>query len=364
MINIYFSKKQIIGFKGAEPDLGVRLDVILKYLKDSDLKFKLVSPTSASEKQLLLAHNEKYLNELKNPERIKKYFPEDPITKGTFTVLKLSAGSAIDACEYSYKSKKFSFALTRPKGNFAGRDFFENYSYINNIAVAVLNLLKKNPKLKILIFDFDAHFCKGTNDIFKDNPNVYIVSIHQFAETIFPYVGKENESTEHLKLIENRLWIDDNEFLENVRTKVLPYIDKVKPDMICVSAGFNLYFKDIFYGTTSSIRSPKTFKTLGKMLNTKAREINSPIFAVLEGGYWIEDLGELVYNFLKGFDDSKKELPEVLSDSIPKQKAKLKKKVKVVIKTKKKILKKKGVKNVILKKNKRKIRKTKSKNRK
>jgi acetoin utilization deacetylase AcuC-like enzyme len=357
MINIYFSKKQIIGFKGAEPDLGVRLDVILKYLNNSDLKFKLIQPNSASENQLLLAHNEQYLNELKNPERIKKYFPEDPITKGTFTVLKLSAGSAIDACEYSFKNKKFSFALTRPKGNFAGRDFFENNSYVNNMAVAVLNLLEKNPKLKILIFDFDAHFCKGTNDIFKDNPNVYIVSIHQFAETVFPYVGKENESTEHLKLIENRLWIDDNEFLENVRSKVLPYIDDIKPDMICVSAGFNIYFKDIFYGTTSSIRSPKTFKTLGKILNTKAREINSPIFAVLEGGYWTEDLGELVYNFLKGFDDSKKELPEVLSEEMSPSKTKkqIKKKVKV---------NKKGVKNVILKKSKRKVGKTKSKNRK
>jgi acetoin utilization deacetylase AcuC-like enzyme len=341
--NIYFSKKQIFGFKGAEPDLNLRLNVILKYLSDSDLKFNLIEPVSAKENQLLLAHTEMYLNELKNPARMNKYFPDEPLTKGTFTVLKLSAGSAIDACEYSFKNKKFSFALTRPKGNFAGRDFFGNFSYINNMAVAVSNLLNENPNLKVLIFDFDAHFCKGTNDIFKDNPNVYIVSIHQFAETIFPYVGKENESTEHLKLIENRLWIDDNEFIENVRSKVLPYIEDVKPDMICVSAGFNIYFKDIFYGTTSSIRSPSTFKTLAKMLNAKAKEINSPIFAILEGGYWIEDLGELVYNFIKGFDEELNELPDVLSEGTPKPKK---------IKKTKKETKKKVKKNVILKKSK------------
>lgn len=333
MINIYFSKKQIIGFKGAEPDLNNRLDVILKYLNGSDLKYKLITPKPASEKQLLLVHNENYLNELKNPVRLKKYFPDDPITKGTFSVLKISAGSAIDACEYSYKSKKFSFALTRPKGNFAGRNFFENYSYINNMAVAVSNLLNKNPKLKVLIFDFDAHFCKGTNDIFKNNPNVYIISTHQLAETIYPYIGKENESTNHLKLIENRLWIDDVEFLEKVRTKILPYIDEIKPDIICVSAGFNLYFKDIYYGTTSSIRSPQTFRKLGKMLSIKAKEINAPIFAILEGGYWVEDLGELVYNFLKGFDDSKVILPEI-SDSMPKQKSKSKPKSKPKVKNK------------------------------
>lgn len=366
VINIYFSKKQIIGFKGAEPDLNVRLDVILKYILDSDLKIKLITPNPATENQLLLAHNDLYLNELKNPARLNKYFPDEPLTKGTFTVLKLSAGSAIDACEYSFKKKKFSFALTRPKGNFAGHDFFGNFSYINNMAVAVLNLLDKNPNLKVLIFDFDAHFCKGTNDIFKENPNVYIVSIHQFAETIFPYTGKEKDSTKHLKLIENRLWINDDEFLDNVRNKALPYIEEVKPDIICVSAGFNLYFKDIFYGTTSNIRLPSTFKTLAKMLNTKAREIDAPIFAILEGGYWTEDLGELVYNFLKGFDDSfNKKLPDVISDGSPNKRKTTVKKKKIVKKVdKKKTKTKKGEKNVILKKSKTGTRKKTNKKRK
>ena len=221
MLNIYFSKKQIIGYKGCEPDLNLRLNVILNYLSKSKLKFKLINPKPATEKQLMLAHSERYINELKHPERINKYFPDEPLTKGTFKVLQLSAGAAIDACEYSFKNKKFSFALTRPKGNFAGRDSFSNFSYVNNIGVAITNLLSKNPKLKVLIFDFDAHFCKGTNDIFKDNPNVYIVSIHQYAETIFPYVGKEKESTEHLKLIENRLWVNDKEFIEKDRKSVV-----------------------------------------------------------------------------------------------------------------------------------------------
>jgi acetoin utilization deacetylase AcuC-like enzyme len=328
--NIYFSKKQVYGFKGGEPDFNSRLSSIINYLKDSDFKFNLIEPVPATEKQLLLAHNQMYLNELKSPSRMNKYFPFEPLTKGTFTVLKISAGSAIQACEYSFKNKKFTFALTRPKGNFAGKDFFGNYSYVNNMAVAVLNLLNKNPGIKVLIFDFDAHFCKGTNDIFKDNPNVYIISIHQIAETIFPYVGKENQSTGHLKLIENPLWINDKEFLENVRCKVLPYIDEVKPDIICVSAGFNLYFKDIFYGTNSSIKSPTTFRKMGKMLDTKAKEIDAPIFAILEGGYWLEDLGELVYNFLKGFDDSKKKLPEILGERNLKSKKKPKTKTKKV----------------------------------
>lgn len=340
MVNIYFSKKQVLGYKGSEPDFNLRLDVILKYISKSKLKFKLVEPKPASEKQLLFAHTEKYINELKNPDRINKYFPDEPLTKGTFKVLQISAGAAIDACEYSFKNKKFSFALTRPKGNFAGRDFFGNFSYVNNMGVAISNLISKKPKLKVLIFDFDAHFCKGTNDIFKNNENVYIVSIHQYAETIFPYVGKENESTEHLKLIENKLWINDKEFLENVREKVLPYIEKVKPDIIGVSAGFNIYYKDLYYGTTSSVKSPSTFKTLGKMLHTKAKEINCPIFGVLEGGYWIEDLGELVYNFIEGFEAKDKIFSEVLTDDSKVNKKKVKKNV--LKKIKGKITKKKN----------------------
>jgi len=355
-MNIYFSKKQIVSYKGVEPDLNSRLDVILKYLKNTKFKFKLIEPTPATDKQLLSVHEQKYLDELKNPERMNKYFPDEPLSKGTYKILKISAGSAIDACEYSFKNKKFSFALTRPKGNLAGRDSFGNLSYINNMAVAVSNLISKNPKLRVLIFDFDAHFCKGTNDIFKDNKNVYIVSIHQLAETIFPYNGKESQSTSNLKLIENKLWITDSEFLDNVRERVLPYIDEIKPDIICVSAGFNIYYKDVFYETISNVKSPLTYRKLGKMLNAKAKEMRCPIFAILEGGYWTEDLGELVYNFLMGFEDSVNKLPEVISDKILLQKTKSKTK-----KTKKI---KKGVKNVLLKKSKKPIRKKKNKSRK
>jgi len=307
MIPIYYTDR-LLEYKGRFPDVPERLTSILKYLQGSELKYKVVGPRRAKDEDLLRAHDELYLKELKEYKRINSYFPDEPIDAKTYEVTKWSAGAAISAAKASKKG--FAFALTRPKGNNAGHNFFGNFSYVNNMAVAILNIMDRYDR--ILIIDFDAHFCNGTYDILKDEEKVSILSIHQHAESVYPYIGRERESTPRALFIENRLWITDGEYLDRFRGHIPKFVEKVKPDLIGVSAGFNIFHKDVFFGTVSNITNPMTFGQVGRLLSIEAERVGADIFGVLEGGYWLDDLGKLVCNFLKGFE--REVLPDVVSD--------------------------------------------------
>ncbi len=314
-MNIFYSE-ELLRFAGKFPDTPDRLRVIVEFLKQSGLKHKLVEPEPATRKDLELVHDPKYLDEIRQYRRINMYFPDEPINWETYDIASLSAGAAIGAAEQCIKGGQFAFALTRPRGNHAGRDFFGGFAYINNIAVAVAKMLAEGKAKKAMIVNFDAHFCNGTNNIFLNDGRVYLLSIHQHADSVYPYLGREKDSTTRTKYYENPLWVTDKEFVDRFREVVPAFIDEVGPDLIAVSAGFNTYYKDMFFGTVSKIKLPRTYHKIGRVLALKANEIGANIFGVLEGGYWTEDLGELVYNFLMGFqEDRRGRLPDVVDEA-------------------------------------------------
>ncbi|MGB9635244.1 MAG: hypothetical protein ACPL0A_02080, partial [Candidatus Micrarchaeia archaeon] len=115
-MHIYYDDK-LLEYAGKFPDTPERLTSIINYLKKSDLDYKIVKPSPAKKEDLLRAHDEKYLKEIEEYRRINMYFPDEPIDSKTYEIAVLSAGAAIDAAEYSLKTKEFSFALTRPKGS-------------------------------------------------------------------------------------------------------------------------------------------------------------------------------------------------------------------------------------------------------
>lgn len=299
-MRIFYSPRQL-EFKGKFPDTPERVKAILDGLKKSGLRYMITAPKAATRKDLERVHTKKYLDEIKNYKRIRAYFPDEPMDSHTYRCAALSAGTAISAAEYAVKRKKFAFALTRPKGNNAGRDFFGGYAYVNNVAVAVAKLLAENKAKRVLIVDFDAHFCNGTNNIFRDDERVWLLSFHQHADSIYPYLGSERESTRRLRYCENPLWMDDAEFVERFRKVLLEFSAQANPDVIAVCAGFNTYYKDVFFGTVSNVKRPQTYGKIGEIIRACAEREGAAVFGVLEGGYWMEDLGELVCNFLKAF---------------------------------------------------------------
>ena len=82
------------------------------------------------------------------------------------------------------------FALVRPPGHHAGRDYPKGFCIINNAAVAASYALLRCDRVAII--DWDVHHGNGTQDIFYDTGNVLYCSLHQ--SPWFPGTGWPHET--------------------------------------------------------------------------------------------------------------------------------------------------------------------------
>ncbi|MEM2175430.1 MAG: histone deacetylase, partial [Candidatus Micrarchaeia archaeon] len=192
-------------------------------------------------------------------------------------------------------NEEFSFALVRPPGHHAGRNFFAGFCYINNIAFATRALQKKEKGKKVMIIDIDFHFGNGTWDIFYDDKTVFYISFHCDPTFAYPGTGFEDENTDHMINVTLKPNTSDEEYVEKFRENVTKYFKIFNPSYIGVSVGFDTYYLDPIAGL--NIKNLKTYRKIGEII----KELKKPTFCVLEGGYYLQHLGEIFLNFIDPF---------------------------------------------------------------
>ena len=79
-----------------------------------------------------------------------------------------------------------------------------------------------------------------------------------------------------------------------VLASALEHLQRFKPDVLGVSAGFDAYARDPLAQETLEAED---YFWLGQSL----RKLGVPVFSLLEGGY-SNDLPELIFAYLKGLD--------------------------------------------------------------
>ncbi|MCX6802218.1 MAG: hypothetical protein NT067_03825 [Candidatus Diapherotrites archaeon] len=295
-MKLFYSKKFLEHLTFRNPECPGRLTAITGFLKKKGFNEKdFIEPKPALEKDMLLVHEQCLLDELKLRSKRLLSVPDNPFNENTYELSLLSAGAALDAaraCE-----KEFAFSLGRPPGHHAGIRTFGGFCYLNNIAFAVRKAQKEGLAKKVLIVDFDVHLGQGTLEIFEHDDSVFYLSFHQNPNTIYPWknLGMESDTTKKVDLMPGA---SDEDFLHIFKQETLVVAKSFRPDMVAISAGFDIFYTDLVVGTDLRIMKPQTFFEIGKTL----REIGKPSFGVLEGGYDLNALGENVFNFLKAFN--------------------------------------------------------------
>ena len=229
-----------------------RMESIMQVLAQKG-KYVIKSAHEAAEDDLLMAHT-KVLIEVTR---------ENP---ALFKIASLAAGASIRAAELAYHDQP-AFACVRPPGHHASRASTWDYCVFCNIGIALLKLKKKGLINSAFLIDFDAHTGDGTIDVLREWPEAII--FNPFADTNRDYV----------QAVENRL-------------KEIEYVD-----IVAVSAGFDLGVNDLG-------RKLQTFDfyQIGYFLKQFTKRMgHQRRFAVLEGGYYLPDLGENVLAFCEGF---------------------------------------------------------------
>ena len=218
------------------------------------------------------------------------------IVEGTYTAAIASANCALSAAESVISEQSSAFALCRPPGHHAGKDYAGGYCFINNASVAANWLSSKG---KVAILDIDYHAGNGTQDIFYERDDVLTISIHGDPEFEYPhYIGFADETGAGAGLGFHHNFplpagTEEAQYL-SVLDKALSIIKKYAPKYLVISAGMDTSDGDPL-GTFKITHNGYT--EIGKRIAS----LGIPTVIVMEGGYANEALGTNIVNLLENF---------------------------------------------------------------
>jgi acetoin utilization deacetylase AcuC-like enzyme len=188
------------------------------------------------------------------------------------------------------------FCAIRPPGHHAETTKAMGFCFINNIAVTARYLINKYKVNKIAIIDFDVHHGNGTQEIFYNNENVAYGSTHEFP--LFPGTGAEEE-----KGVGNifngvlKAGTKGKEFIKIFEKKILNEIDKFKPEIILISAGFDAHSRDPL--SNINLESQDFYEITKQIVELANVHCAGRVISFLEGGYDLAALSESIKEHLK-----------------------------------------------------------------
>jgi acetoin utilization deacetylase AcuC-like enzyme len=218
------------------------------------------------------------------------------IVAGTYEAILASANCALSAAESVISDQSSAFALCRPPGHHAGKDYAGGYCFINNASVAA-NWLSSRGKVAIL--DIDYHAGNGTQDIFYERSDVLTISIHGDPDFEYPhYFGYADETGSGTGLGFHKNFplpkeTGDEGYLSALN-EALKLIQNFAPNYLVVSAGMDTFDGDPL-GTFKVTRAG--FAEIGKRIAA----LMLPTAIIMEGGYANAALGENIVTLLENF---------------------------------------------------------------
>jgi acetoin utilization deacetylase AcuC-like enzyme len=229
--------------------------------------------------------------------------PDNRLCRDTFETAMLAAGGVIDTVERVMKGEiDNAFCAVRPPGHHAEANRVMGFCFFNNIAIAARYLQNKWGVKRIGIVDFDVHHGNGTQSIFEDDPSVFFYSIHEHPSFSYPGTGREFEKgagpglgfTLNTTVLPGQ---GDEAYKEFLKRDLLPAFEQFKPEVILVSAGFDAHIDD---DMSDMNLSTEGFTWIMKRLVTMSEKYaGGRIISVLEGGYCVNRLPELLRNHVK-----------------------------------------------------------------
>ncbi|MFB6220907.1 MAG: class II histone deacetylase [Halolamina sp.] len=268
--------------------------------------------TPATDEQLERVHDPAYLAELREHSETggARLTRTTAVSEKTYEAARHAAGAAIQAAEQAASNdRSVPYALVRPSGHHAQPAQADGFCYVNNVAVAAEELLRRADIDRIAILDWDVHPGNGTQEIFYDRDDVVFLSLHND----FGAWGPSHPQTCRL---DERGTGDGEGYTVNIplppgtgdagydyafKRIVEPVVSSFDPDLVLVSAGQDPGQLD---PTARNLVTKAGFENLGQRVRGLADAVADGRLAIVqEGGYQYSHLAFATLGVLEGVLD-------------------------------------------------------------
>lgn len=168
-----------------------------------------------------------------------------PLFEGLYDYCSMSAGSSLDAAR-KICSKQADIAIAWGGGlHHAKKSEASGFCYINDIVLAILQLLRVHPR--VLYIDIDVHHGDGVEEAFLSTDRVMTVSFHKYdPNTFFPGTGalddngprsEHNPGSHHALNIPLNDGITDEQYKWLFESVISKCVETFRPAAIALQCG-------------------------------------------------------------------------------------------------------------------------------
>lgn len=276
---------------GAHPECAERLRRTRARLTESGLvdRCDVSSAVPADPAEILLVHSDSHIDAVRQfAEKGGGRIEADTIvSKNSYDVALRAAGSACDAVRKVVGGEDLSaLCLVRPPGHHAVTRAPMGFCLFNNIAVAARVAIDRLDLNRVLIVDWDVHHGNGTQDTFWRDEQVAFLSIHRWP--FYPGTGDQDETGSGPGLgttcnLPINYGTSRDEYFTVFGNALTHMADKVKPELVLISAGFDAHRLDPVGSLGLEVED---FQQLTRLvLDVSRTHCQGRVVSLLEGGY-------------------------------------------------------------------------------
>jgi acetoin utilization deacetylase AcuC-like enzyme len=274
---------KLIYHPGYDLNIGAHVFPSQKFrlIAETLLKEKIATPSdflkpdAADDADILRAHTAEWVHKLKTGTLTasEAMLLEVPYSGELVEAVWLAAGGTILAAQSALRD---GFGCNIGGGfHHAHAAHGEGFCAIHDVAVAIRRMQADGAIKKAMVVDTDVHHGNGTAHIFRDDPSVFTLSIHQLNN----YPAYKPPSNVDLDLADR---VEDEEYLEELMPAVVKGLDEFRPEMVFYVGGADPYCEDQLGGL---MLTKKGLAERDRRVFLEARTRRIPVVTTLAGGY-------------------------------------------------------------------------------
>lgn len=277
------------------PENPERLRAIDEHMRSSGLldELRCLEAPLAGSEDLSRVHRASYVDLIFQNAPTEGYLQLDPDTAMnpySLAAAQRAAGAGIMAVDEVMSGRaQNAFCAVRPCGHHATRSRSMGFCIFNNIGVAAAYALEAKGLERVAIVDFDVHHGNGTEDMFSAlewRERVLMASF--FQHPFYPNSGTVNPAPNMVN-VPLAAGSDGAAARQVFEQNWLPALERFKPQMILVSAGFDAHEEDLL-GGLALVEADYVWLTR-ELMAIALRHSQKRIVSMLEGGYNLSALG-------------------------------------------------------------------------